>query len=120
MASVHYRGHSGKESTCRCRRHGFNPWVWKRAPGVGNGNPLQYSCLRNPLDRGAWWATDHGVAQSWTRLSVYEWKQYTSCGTPGAAAFTWVGVSSGHNFQLYPGYLMWPKGSAPCQQVKLG
>ena len=34
----------------------------------GNGIPLQYSCLENPMDRGAWWATIHGVAQSWTRL----------------------------------------------------
>ena len=32
-----------------------------RSPGVGNGNPLQYSCLRNPMDRGVWWATAHGV-----------------------------------------------------------
>ena len=31
-----------------------------------NGNPLQYSCLENPMDRGAWWATVHGVAKSWT------------------------------------------------------
>ena len=40
-----------------------------RSPGEGNGNPLQYSCLGNPMDRGAWWATDHGVAKSWTLLS---------------------------------------------------
>ena len=33
-----------------------------RSPGGGNGNPLQYSCLENPVDRGAWWATIHGVA----------------------------------------------------------
>ena len=33
-----------------------------------NGNPLQYSCLENPMDRGAWWAAVHGVAQSWTQL----------------------------------------------------
>ena len=39
-----------------------------RSPGEGNGNPLQYSCLENPMDRGAWWATVHGVAQSRTRL----------------------------------------------------
>ena len=74
-----------------------------RSLGVGNGNPLQYSCLRNPLDRGAWWATVRGVAQSWTRLSAHECKQYTGCSTPGAAAFTWVEVPSGPNFQLYPG-----------------
>ena len=36
--------------------------------GEGNGNPLQYSCLENPRDGGAWWATVHGAAQSWTRL----------------------------------------------------
>ena len=36
------------------------------SPGGGNGNPLQNSCLENPMDRGAWWATVHGVAQSRT------------------------------------------------------
>ena len=40
-----------------------------RSPGEGNDNPLQYSCLENPMDRGAWWATVHGVAKSRTRLS---------------------------------------------------
>ena len=37
-----------------------------RSPGIGNGNPLQYSCLENPMDRGAWWATVHGVTKSQT------------------------------------------------------
>ena len=37
-----------------------------RSPGEANGNPLQYSCLGNPMDRGAWWATVHGVPKSWT------------------------------------------------------
>ena len=40
-----------------------------RSPGEGNGNSLQYSCLGNPMDRGAWWATVHGVAKSRTQLS---------------------------------------------------
>ena len=39
---------------------------WGRSPGEGNDNPLQYSCLENPMDWGAWWATVHGVAKSWT------------------------------------------------------
>ena len=39
--------------------------------GEGNGNPLQYSCLENPMGGGAWWATIHGVAKSWTRLSDF-------------------------------------------------
>ena len=41
----------------------LDPWVGK-IPGAGNGNPLQYSCLENPMDGGAWWARDHGVAKS--------------------------------------------------------
>ena len=40
----------------------------ERSPGEGNDNPLQYSCLENSMDRGAWWATVHGVATSWTQL----------------------------------------------------
>ena len=40
-----------------------------RSPGGGNGNPLQYSCLKNPKDRGAWGATVHGVTKSRTQLS---------------------------------------------------
>ena len=42
-----------------------------RSPGEGNGNPLQYSGLENPMDGGAWWATVHRVAKSWTRLSDF-------------------------------------------------
>ena len=41
-----------------------------RSPGGGNGNPVQYSCLENPTDRGAWWATAHGVTESQTQLST--------------------------------------------------
>ena len=39
-----------------------------RFPGGGNDNPLQYSCLDNPMDRGAWWAILHGISKSWTQL----------------------------------------------------
>ena len=42
-----------------------------RSPGKGNDNPLQYSCLENPMDREAWWAIAHGVAKSRTRLSNF-------------------------------------------------
>ena len=41
---------------------------WRRSPGGGHGNPLQYSCVENPMDRGAWQATLHRVAKSWTGL----------------------------------------------------
>ena len=41
-----------------------------RSPGGGHGDPLQSSCLENPMDRGAWWAIVHWVAKSWTRLST--------------------------------------------------
>ena len=42
-----------------------------RSPGGGHGNPLQYSCLENPMDGGAWWATVHRVPKSWTQLSDF-------------------------------------------------
>ena len=78
-------GASGKEPICQCsthKRHCFDPCGsegkasacnvgdlgsipgWRRSPGEGNGNPLQYSCLENPMDGEAWWATVHGVAES--------------------------------------------------------
>ena len=41
-----------------------------RSPGGGNGHPLLYSCLENPMDRGIWWATVRGVAENWTQLSM--------------------------------------------------
>ena len=44
-----------------------------RSPGEGNGNPFRYSCLKNPMDGGAWWAAVHGVAKSQTRLSINLW-----------------------------------------------
>ena len=47
------------------RDAGLIPGLGK-SPGEGNGNPLQYSCLENPIDRGAWQAIVHGVAKSWT------------------------------------------------------
>ena len=52
------RCRSGKESTCQCRRFRFNPCAG-RSPREGNGNPLQYSCLENSMDRGAWQASVH-------------------------------------------------------------
>jgi len=57
-----------KKSACNAGDLGLIPGLG-RSPGEGNGNPLQYSCLGNPMDRGAWWVTVHGVAKSQTRLS---------------------------------------------------
>ena len=59
-------GSDGKESACNVGDLGSIPGSG-RAPGEGNGNPPQYSCLENPMDRGAWRAGDHGVAKSRTR-----------------------------------------------------
>ena len=59
-----------KASACNAGDLGSIPGLG-RSPGEGNGNPLQYSCLENPMDRGAWWAIVHGVAKSRTRLSNF-------------------------------------------------
>ena len=60
-------GSDGKASAYNAGDLGSSP-VLGRSPGEVNGNPLQYSCLENPMDRGAWWATVHGVTKSQTRL----------------------------------------------------
>ena len=72
-------GLSGKESTCNAgdtEDMGLIPRSG-RSPGGRHDNPLQYSCLGSPMARGAWQATDHGVAKSWTQLSTYMQKNHT-------------------------------------------
>ena len=87
---------SGKEPARQgggCRRHEFNPWV-RKIPGGGNGNPLQHTCLKNPMDRGAWQATVHGVSKSQTWLKSCTHKHtysYTHTHTT-----CWEGTSSPH------------------------
>ena len=73
----HEDGSDGKAST----RHAGDPSSipgLRRSPGEGNGNPLQYCCLENSMDGGAWWATVHRVAKSRTRLSdlTFYFKSY--------------------------------------------
>ena len=58
-------GSDGKESACNAGDPGLIPGPG-RSPGEGHSNPLQYSFLENSMDRGAWWATVHGVAKSQT------------------------------------------------------
>ena len=60
-------GSEVKASACNVGDLGSIPGSG-RFPGEGNGNPLQYSCLENPMDGGAWWATVHRVAKNQTRL----------------------------------------------------
>ena len=82
-------GSNGKESSCNAGNLHSMPGSG-RLPGEGNGNPLQHSCLENPMDRGAWWATVHGVAKSQTRLidftfTVYYSSVFVSTGFPGGS-----------------------------------
>ena len=60
-------GSDDKESVCNARDPGSSP-EWGRSPGEGNGNPFQYSCLENSMDRGAWQATVYGVTKSRTQM----------------------------------------------------
>ena len=64
---------------------GFIP-LQGRSPGGGHGNPLQYSCLENPMDRGAWWATVHGVSKSRMLLNDLSHK---NAKTPALTATPW-------------------------------
>ena len=63
--NICWYGSDGKESACNVGDPGSIPGLG-RSPGEGNDNALCYSCLENPMDRGAWWATVHGVANSST------------------------------------------------------
>ena len=65
VVHIHPRSSVSKDSVCNAGDPGSIPMLG-RSPGEGNGNPLQYSCLENPMDNGAWWATVHGVAKSGT------------------------------------------------------
>ena len=75
-------GSDGKASAYSAGNPGLIPGLG-RSPGEGNGNTLQYPCLENPLDRGAWQAAVHGVAKSWTGLSDFTFT-FFSC----SAAFS--------------------------------
>ena len=68
-------GSDGKESTCNAGDLGSISG-WGRSPGGEHGDPLQYSCLENPMDREAWWATVFGVARSQTPLSIAQHSIY--------------------------------------------
>ena len=63
-------GSDRKKSACNAGNPGSVPGLG-RSPGEGNGYRLQYSCLENPMDRGAWWATVHGVAKSWVLFTRF-------------------------------------------------
>ena len=70
MSLVHWDwpdGKDSKETACNVEDRGLIPG-WGRSPGERNGNPLQYSCLGNPMDGGTWRTTVHGVAKSRTPL----------------------------------------------------
>ena len=63
-----------------------------RSPGEGNGNPFQYSCLENPMDRGAWWATVHGVAKSLVGYSPWVAKSQTRLSNITLTIFLKIGI----------------------------
>ena len=77
ILKLNYSGSDGKESACNAGDLGLNPG-WGRSPGEGTGNPLQYSCLGNPMSRGAWQATVHGAAKSQMQLSDQHFHFHTA------------------------------------------
>ena len=79
--------------------------------GEGNGNLLQYSCLENPVDRGAWWAMVHGVAKSWTQLK----RLSTHARGLGRSPPSWAARSSG--FYHPSRELPWGCTHTPCPML---
>ena len=81
-------GSDGKESACNAEDPGLIPRSG-RSPGEENGYPFQYSCLKNSMDKGAWWATFHGVAKSQTLLSDQHF--HFSLHIDMNVAWSWIG-----------------------------
>ena len=98
---MHLGGASDEEPTSQCRRHKwhwFDFWV-RKIPWKRDGYPLQYSCLRNPMDWGAWKAIVHRVTRSWTWLkwlSLHALTKYHSSVQPTLNMLTYISLV-GHN-----------------------
>ena len=91
----------------QCRRSWFDPWV-RKTPGEGNGNPLQYSWLENSMDRGAWWASVHEVAE----LYMTEWLTHTHTHThthTGTRLRHWPSKGRSSDPPLDSGSLFFPR-----------
>ena len=103
-------GSDGKASACNVGDPGSIAGLG-RSPGEGNGNPLQYSCLKNSMNGGPWWATVCGSAKSWTRLRdftshialrvyVYIWKLlYLSVDGHFVACVSWLLSTKCHEYR---------------------
>ena len=94
-------GSDRKESACSVGVPGLIPGLG-RSPGEGNGNPLQYSCLENPVDRGAWQATVHEV----TELDMTEWLIYTHTHTHIVLFLIFWGISILFSIVAAPIYIL--------------
>ena len=92
------------KNTRFCMKRRFNPWMG-RSPGEGNGNPLQYSCLENSMDRAAWWATVHGVSKSQTRLSTHAHAR--GCARTRAHTHTHTHIKLGRNRNCIMTWVIW-------------
>ena len=99
--------YSGKESACQAgdARDADSITGLGRYPGVGNGNQLQYSCLENSMDRGAWWATVHGIAKNQTWLS--DWACTHKLSPQELNADTSFGLISNYYPTWYTIYILW-------------
>ena len=91
-------GSSGKEPACNVEDMGSISGVGI-SPGVGNGNPLHYYCLENPMDRGGWQTTVHGVAKSRTQL-----RQLRMHAISYLKAFIFTSINTIHIYKHYIGH----------------
>ena len=110
-------GSDSKESACNAGDPGLIPG-WGRSPGEGNGNPTQYACLENPMDRGAWKSTVHGVARARHYLATkpppvfHLWQEK---GTAEDEMVEWHHQLYGHEFEQAPGVAEGLRSLASCR-----
>ena len=101
-------GSDGKVSVCNAGDPGSIPELG-RSPGEGNGNPLQCSCLENPMDGGAWWATVHGVTKSLTRLSDFPFHFHWIMNAWISTLLQVVGGGVGCHWISWVGFVGWTR-----------
>ena len=89
-------GSDVKESACNTGDRGLIPGAWSgwgRSPGEENGNPLQYSCLDNPMDWGTWQVTVHGVTRSWTLSHTFHFRVFLESHLSGVVSHNFCSVT---------------------------
>ena len=104
-------------SSIHTTKNSMDRGVWQAIVREGNGTPLQYSCLENPMDGGAWWAAVHGVAKSRTRLSKFTFTFYFHALEKEMATHSSVLPGESQGWESLVGFHLWGRTESDTTEV---